>query len=257
MSRPIPLRIGNGSTRQLLSRRRCAWRPTAPTSSTSAANPRGPAPSRCPAEEELARVLAGDSRPRRAGARCRCRSTPTRPRRARGGRRRCGDRQRRQRPAYDPALADVVAETGAALVLMHTRGRSKTHVHRGGLRRRCRGCGRGTAESLEPRCGRRCAARAHDRRPRDRVCQTPGAQLWCAGAASGLAAALDRPVLVGPSRKSFMREALADRPPPNGTGAPPPPSRPPSSAARTSSACTRSPRWRRCAGGGRRSDAIG
>jgi dihydropteroate synthase len=30
---------------------------------------------------------------------------------------------------------------------------------------------------------------------------------------SGLAAALGRPVLVGPSRKSFMREALGDRPP--------------------------------------------
>ena len=29
-----------------------------------------------------------------------------------------------------------------------------------------------------------------------------------------LAAALDRPVLVGPSRKSFMREALGDRPAP-------------------------------------------
>jgi dihydropteroate synthase len=29
---------------------------------------------------------------------------------------------------------------------------------------------------------------------------------------SALAAALDRPVLVGPSRKSFMREALDDRP---------------------------------------------
>src|SRR5690606_14595590 len=28
-----------------------------------------------------------------------------------------------------------------------------------------------------------------------------------------LAARLDRPVLVGPSRKSFMREALGDRPP--------------------------------------------
>ena len=27
-----------------------------------------------------------------------------------------------------------------------------------------------------------------------------------------LAAALDRPLLVGPSRKSFMREALGDRP---------------------------------------------
>ena len=28
-----------------------------------------------------------------------------------------------------------------------------------------------------------------------------------------LSGALDRPILVGPSRKSFMREALADRPP--------------------------------------------
>jgi dihydropteroate synthase len=31
---------------------------------------------------------------------------------------------------------------------------------------------------------------------------------------SSLSAALDRPVLVGPSRKSFMREALADQPAP-------------------------------------------
>ena len=36
---------------------------------------------------------------------------------------------------YDPALAGVVAEAGAALVLMHTRGRSEGDVRRGGLRR--------------------------------------------------------------------------------------------------------------------------
>ena len=34
-----------------------------------------------------------------------------------------------------------------------------------------------------------------------RVCQTAVAQLWCAGAAAGARAALDRPVLVGPSRQ--------------------------------------------------------
>ena len=65
-----------------------------------------------------------------------------------GRRRARGDRSAARRSSTTsaacstiPTLAAVVAETGAALVLMHNRGRSQRDVPRGGLRR-CDGGGR-------------------------------------------------------------------------------------------------------------------
>jgi dihydropteroate synthase len=116
---------------------------------------------------------------------------------------------------YDPALAQVAAETGAALVLMHTRGRSKNmyaDAEYGDLL---------SDVASELRESVACAAAAGVQR--DQIIVDPGLGFAKRPAHSygvlarlpELAAALDRPVLVGPSRKSFLRAAIGDRPAPD------------------------------------------
>ncbi len=111
----------------------------------------------------------------------------------------------------DPALGDLVAVRGAPLVLMHMRGRPSdmyAHAHyddvpmdvaRDLTRAIERAVSRGVAWDrllLDPGLG--FAKRAGD----------------SAAALAGLAtlAALGRPLLVGPSRKSFMTAAIGDVP---------------------------------------------
>ena len=119
------------------STRRCGWRRTAPISSTSAASRRGPAPSRCP-------------RPRKRGACCRscggCAAASACPISIDTYKAEVAEAALAEGAVivndvsglrYEPALAAVVAQDGAALVLMHTRGRSQDDVRGGGLRR-CR-----------------------------------------------------------------------------------------------------------------------
>jgi dihydropteroate synthase len=112
---------------------------------------------------------------------------------------------------YDPGLAQVAAETGAALVLMHNRGRSKdmyreavyadvmaevteeltAAVHRAldaGVNR--------AAIILDPGLG--FAKRAE--------------HTYEAIARLDRLAVLDRPILSGPSRKSYLKTALGDHP---------------------------------------------
>ena len=113
---------------------------------------------------------------------------------------------------HDPALARAVADSGAALVLMHTRGRSSTM----------------SAEAVyedvvadvvkELRVSVQCALDAGV--PMERLIVDPGVgfakrPVHSYGVLARLpefAAALDRPVLVGPSRKSFLRDAVGGRP---------------------------------------------
>jgi len=113
---------------------------------------------------------------------------------------------------HDPALARAVADSGAALVLMHTRGRSSTMY----------------AEAVyedvvadvvkELRVSVQGALDAGV--PIERLIVDPGVgfakrPLHSYGVLARLpefAAALDRPVLVGPSRKSFLRDAVGGRP---------------------------------------------
>jgi dihydropteroate synthase len=114
--------------------------------------------------------------------------------------------------AYDPAMAETAAGTGAALLLMHTRGRSKTMY----AEARYGDVMAEVAEELRGRIGIALAAGV----PADRILIDPGIGFAKQAIHSygvlarlpELAAALDRPILVGPSRKSFMREALGDRP---------------------------------------------
>ena len=108
---------------------------------------------------------------------------------------------------YDPPLAEVVARRGAALVLMHTRGRSKDMY--------------GQAEyadvvdevTAELRVSISAAMAAGV--PRTAIVVDPGVGFAKRPAHSygvlarlpEIAAALNRPMLVGPSRKSFLRAA--------------------------------------------------
>ena len=114
---------------------------------------------------------------------------------------------------YDPRLADVAAETGAALVLMHTRGRSHDmyeHAVYTDVVREVR-------NELGSAIDRATAAGVS----RESIVVDPGFGFAKkAGHSLELLARLhdlaliDRPILSGPSRKSFLKAALGDRLPP-------------------------------------------
>ena len=112
----------------------------------------------------------------------------------------------------DPGLAGVVAAGGAALVLMHTRGRSADMYAEASYGDVVRDVARELQQSVN---------RAVDSGVSlDRIVVDPGIGFAKRRAHSygvlarlpELSAALDRPLLVGPSRKSFMAEELGDRP---------------------------------------------
>ncbi len=113
----------------------------------------------------------------------------------------------------DPALARAVAERGAALVLTHTRGRPKTMDAEAVYEDLMAEVGAELAASV--------AAAAAGGVARDRVIVDPGIGFAKRPAHSygvlarlpALANFLDRPLLVGPSRKSFLRDAVGPRPP--------------------------------------------
>jgi dihydropteroate synthase len=115
---------------------------------------------------------------------------------------------------YEPALAAVVAESGAALILMHTRGRSKDMYKEAVYEDVIRDV---TAE-----LGQRLDAATAAGVARRQIVVDPGIgfakrPLDSYGVLAGLATiahALDRPVMAGPSRKSFLRGALEGLPAP-------------------------------------------
>lgn len=113
---------------------------------------------------------------------------------------------------FDETLGGVVAESGAALVLMHMRGRSRdmyAHAHYTAVLDE-------VGSELEESVQRAETAGVS----RDRLILDPGIGFAKRPAHSygvlarlpELAARFDRPLLVGPSRKSFMSGALAGRP---------------------------------------------
>ena len=112
---------------------------------------------------------------------------------------------------YDPALGAVAAASGAALVLMHTRGRSDSMYERADYSDVV------SEVSLElDQAVRRAEASGVSR---DSVILDPGFG-FAKRAAHSLEllsrlealARLGRPILSGPSRKSFLKEAIGDRP---------------------------------------------
>ena len=113
---------------------------------------------------------------------------------------------------HEPALGGVVASTGAALVLMHTRGRSDDMYGRAVY-----------ADVVADVCGelRDAIARAEAAGiGRDTIILDPGIGFAKRAEHSFAVLArlhdftgLDRPILSGPSRKSFLRSAIGDVPP--------------------------------------------
>jgi dihydropteroate synthase len=113
---------------------------------------------------------------------------------------------------HDPSLARVVADTGAALILMHTRGRSATMY--------AEAVYDDVVADVVAELRHSMQAAVDDGVPVDRLIVDPGIgfakrpvhSYGVLARLSELAAALDRPLLVGPSRKSFMRDAVGGRP---------------------------------------------
>ena len=113
---------------------------------------------------------------------------------------------------YDTQLASAVAETGAALVLMHTRGRSREMYERAVYD----DVTADVARELEAAMGRAAASGVK----RDAVIVDPGFGFAKQAEHSYQVLAqldrlteLDRPILSGPSRKSFLKQAVGDKPP--------------------------------------------
>jgi dihydropteroate synthase len=113
---------------------------------------------------------------------------------------------------FDPALGRVVAETGAALVLMHNRGRSD-EMYRLAVYGDVAG---EIATELRQAIERAVGAGVR----RESIVVDPGfgfskraEHTYDALARLDHLAALDRPILAGPSRKSFLKAAIGDREP--------------------------------------------
>jgi dihydropteroate synthase len=113
---------------------------------------------------------------------------------------------------YDPELAPAVAPLGAALVLMHSRGHSRDMYAQAvyddvveDVSRELGACVRMAVDAgiaveriiVDPGLG---------------FAKRPSHSYGVLARLPELAAALDRPILVGPSRKSYLREAASDRP---------------------------------------------
>lgn len=113
---------------------------------------------------------------------------------------------------YDPSLGAVAAEQGAVLVLMHMRGRPKEMY---GL-----AVYDDVSAEVARELGAAIARAEHQGVPRDRIVVDPGLGFakraehsYRVLAHLDVIAALDRPILCGPSRKSFLTAAIGEREP--------------------------------------------
>lgn len=112
----------------------------------------------------------------------------------------------------DQGLGSVIADTGAAVVLMHNRGRSREMYREAAYT----DVVAEISQELGVAITRAIAAGV----PRDAIIIDPGlgfakraAHSYAALAHLGDLARLNRPILSGPSRKSFLSAAIGDRPP--------------------------------------------
>lgn len=113
---------------------------------------------------------------------------------------------------YDTAMATTVAKLGAAIVLMHTRGRSDDMYAKANYGDVIDEVGAELRDSMTMAID---AGISIDRvivDPGIGFAKRPSHSYGLLARIAELSAALNRPVLAGPSRKSFMREALSDRP---------------------------------------------
>jgi dihydropteroate synthase len=112
----------------------------------------------------------------------------------------------------DPELGEVAAATGAAIVLMHTRGRSKEMYDLA----RYEDAPAEVMQELSHAIDRAVRSGV----PRESIIVDPGLGFakraehsYQVLAHLGALTALDRPILCGPSRKSFLNAALGERSP--------------------------------------------
>ena len=112
---------------------------------------------------------------------------------------------------YDPGVGDIAAARGAPLVLMHMRGRPADMYVHARYDEVATDVARDLTRAVERALGRGV--------PWDQIVVDPGLGFakraeHSAAALAGVAtlAALGRPVLVGPSRKSFLSEAAGGAP---------------------------------------------
>jgi dihydropteroate synthase len=112
---------------------------------------------------------------------------------------------------YDTTLAGVAARSGAALVLMHNRGRSREMYRDASYVDVAGEIAEELARAIQVAGGAGVA--------RDAIIVDPGVgfakraehSFEALARLDRLAAALDRPILVGPSRKSYLKLALGER----------------------------------------------
>jgi dihydropteroate synthase len=114
----------------------------------------------------------------------------------------------------EPELAEVVARSPVALILMHMRGRPKTMYAEATYRDLMGEIAAELATSMKVAADGGVDAGRVIVDPGIGFAKRPSDSYGVLAQLPALAAALDRPVLVGPSRKSFMREALDGRPAP-------------------------------------------
>lgn len=114
---------------------------------------------------------------------------------------------------YDPALAGVTAESGAALILTHTRGRSKTMYQEAVYREVVADVAAELKDAMAIATAAGVGLSSLIVDPGVGFAKQAAHSYGVLARLPDLASALDRPLLVGPSRKSFLRDAVGGRPP--------------------------------------------
>jgi dihydropteroate synthase len=113
---------------------------------------------------------------------------------------------------YEPELAAVAAKSGAALVLMHTRGRSKSMYAEAVYADAVREIADELRWSVETAIAAGVGADSILHDPGLGFAKQPIHSYGVLARVADLAAVLERPIVVGPSRKSFMRQAIGNLP---------------------------------------------
>jgi dihydropteroate synthase len=113
---------------------------------------------------------------------------------------------------FDPALAKVVAEHSAGLIVMHTRGKPKTMYSEATYENVVAEVASELKVSLDVAQSAGVLFERIVVDPGIGFAKRPEHSYGVLAGLDRIAEAVERPVLVGPSRKSFLRSALDDRP---------------------------------------------
>lgn len=115
---------------------------------------------------------------------------------------------------YDDALAGVVSERRSAIVLMHMRGRPQSMYAEAVYEDVTADVARELQGAIDRALAAGIAREAIIVDPGVGFAKRPEHSYGVLARLDTIGALVDRPILVGPSRKSFMRDALAGRPAP-------------------------------------------